>query len=188
MSTARIALVVALFTAACGGASTPPATTAEAPVQEPASPATAEAPTETTETPAPSTGAKKASTMTIDGASVSAISGEQLVAALKKRGFEGNTSPTLVGKYEQVGFSAHDKKTKETTLVAISRWAEKAREVTDATSEADFAPKAIQAKYAESGGAAQAYDAEADVLVSVVVVGAPAKAKKLLGSLVEGAK
>ena len=170
-------ILIPLFVVGCGGSATPPASEPAAPSVSPAPVASAEpAPAAKTETSAapeaktespPAPARPKASKFTIDGTSVSDVTQEQLAAALKKRGFEVQATPeTKVGKYEQLGGAA--KKGKSAVMVSISRWAAVAKPITDGTTESDFAPASLEKNYAKNGATAQAYDADGDVLVSIM--------------------
>jgi hypothetical protein len=195
-----------LVAVGCGGGGTPapaeaPNASETAPPAPDATPKQVEAPTATpapdaapkqVEAPTPAAAAPKASTFQIDGVSISDITGDQLGAALKKRGWETLPSPeTHVGKYEQISIGARkDKTNKVVASVTISRTSKTPTPITDGTTESDFAPKALQAMYARNENIVQAYDPDSDVLVTVLYMkgGNTASAKTLLDALMKQPK
>lgn len=187
----------------CGGGSAPApvvATPAEAPSAAVTATATAtatatpvpDAAPKQVEAPTPVAAVRKASTLQIDGVSISDITGAQLEAVLKKLGWEAQPSPeTHVGKYEQISIAVRkDKTNKVVASVTISRTEKAPKPDADATNEKSFAPKALQANYASTPNVEQTYDPDSDVLVSVMYVkgGKSAAARAMLDALVKQPK
>jgi hypothetical protein len=195
MITLRSLTACSLLLVACGGTAPEPAAP-PAPSTQAAPATSAAAPSATTpatppEAPKPAEtappAASKASAFQIDGTSVSDVTGAQLAAALKKRGWEPMPAApdTHVGKYEQLSSGGRkDKTNKVLATVTVSRTAK--TPAADTSADSDFAPKALQATYANTKNVAQVYDADAEVLVSVMYLkgGSKDDAKKLLDSIV----
>jgi hypothetical protein len=210
LMTTRRSLIplLALFVVGCGGGAAP-APVVATPAEAPSAPAAAapapdaapkqvEAPApdaapKQVEAPTPAAAAPKASALQIEGVSISDVTGEQIAAALLKK-LGGETQPmppSHIGKYEQISIGGRkDKTNKVVVSVTISRWAKAPKPITDATDENDFAPKALQARYANTENVAQVYDPDGDVLVSVMYIkgGSSATAKTLLDALVKQPK
>jgi hypothetical protein len=200
-----IPLFAVPFLAACGASA--PATQTKAPDPGPAQTSTTAtstpAPTETpkaveapTPTPAPapaSAKAPKTSTFKIEGVSISDVTIAQLSDVFKKRGWEEAQPPqeAYLGKYEQLMVLGRKDKTKKVIVtIIISRVAKEPKPLTPGADENKFAPKTAQAVYADLKVAAQSYDSEADVLVTVMYAkgGDSADAKKFLDGLLTQSK
>jgi hypothetical protein len=186
--------------AACGGAE--PAASASAPASATGSPSSTPtttasvAPPSSASASAPVLPAPKTSALQVNGTSVSDVSGEQLKAALAKLGWGEADVPLdqRFGRYEQVTVAARKSKAaKESVSVTVTRQARQPQPPKEGVTESDFSPTAVQKLYATNDDVAQVYDAEADVLVSVMYAakGAGAKkaqAQKLVDALLKAGK
>ncbi len=114
------------------------------------------------------------------------------MAVLKKLGWDAQTTPeTHVGRFEQIGISARKDKTNKVILVlGVSRNAKAPKPLAEGMTDNLFAPKALQARYADTPITVQAYDPEADALVSLTYIkgGTEAAAKALLDEILKQPK
>lgn len=187
---------LAIFAAACGGSAQQPAeeptpqitASPETPPSADTAAAAAGASAAPSAEPATTAPAVKASTHTIDGVSISDLTSAQLAEALKKRGWEGAATPDVyAGKYEQIGVSGKNSK-KEIITVSITRVAKSPGTPTAGVTEADYELKTLEGRYAKMPTTAQKHDAEAQVLVAVMLGKSKADPAKVLEALLAPAK